>query len=173
MGTLAYTKWSGKYGGVSRWYNRTAITEEVKGNEPISLIDRRVMQYVHRTKLRHFQLGRVYQEKSRSTEVKLSEGAFLRRRWMRRVQKSFIAYMQYETKNVLEDQAKLVNEYGQAAVNRALGDPVHETEAQKTRKMEAIRRKVRSLPAVPAVPRHVATMKQIHNDRFNMRWRQN
>lgn len=173
MGTMAYTKWSGRYGGVSRFYNRTAMTEEVKASEPISLIDRRMMQYVHRTKLRHFQLGRSYQERYRSTEVKLSEGSFLRRRQQRRIQQSFIAFMQYQTKNVLEDQAKLVNQYGQSAVNRALGDPVNDTEAQRSKKMDAIKRKVRSLPSIPAVPRHIATMKQIHNDRFDMRWRQN
>lgn len=47
----------------------------------------------------------------------------LRRRWNRKLQKSFIAFMQFKTLKVLEDQAKLVNEYGQAGVNAALGDP--------------------------------------------------
>lgn len=173
MGTMPYTRWSGKYGGVSRWYSRTSAVEEVRPGEPISLVDRRIMQYVHRSKLRHFQLARTYQEKYRSTEVKLGEGSFLRRRWQRRVQKAFIAFMQFKIKGVLEDQARMVNQFGQSAVNRALGDPANDGEAQRSRKVDAIRRKVRSLPSIPAVARHVATMKQIHNDRFDMRWRQN
>lgn len=174
MGTMPYTKWSGQYGGLSRFYNRTSMAEEVKGNEPITLIDRRMMNYVHQTKLRHFQMGRSYQEKYRTTEVKLREGAFLRRRVHRKMQKAFIAFMQYQIKGTLEEQAKLVNAFGQAAVNRALGDPsATETVEQRARSLEAIRRKVRALPSIPAVPKHVATMKQIHNDRFNYRWRMN
>jgi hypothetical protein len=132
-----------------------------------------MMQYVHQTRHRHYQLFRSYQEKTRSTEVKLREGQFLRRRNHRRLQKAFIAFMQYKTKKVLEDQARLVNRFGQAAVNRALGDLETDSPEESSKKMEVIRRKIRTLPSIPTVPKHIATMKQIHNDRFNYRWRQN
>ncbi|ORC90218.1 uncharacterized protein TM35_000092680 [Trypanosoma theileri] len=174
MGTMKYSKWKGAHGGVSHFYGRTPMIEEVKRNEPITLIDRRIMHYVHRSRIRHFQLFRSYQQKSNSTECKLREGEMLRRRWHRRLQKSFIAFMQFKTMKVLEDQARLVNQYGQAAVNAALGDPCEAvTSEQRERKWAAIRRKVRTLPTVNVVPKHVATMKQIHNDRFNYRWRVN
>ncbi|KAH9598906.1 hypothetical protein LSM04_003576 [Trypanosoma melophagium] len=174
MGTMKYSKWKGAHGGVSHFYGRTPMIEEVKRNEPITLIDRRIMHYVHRSRIRHFQLFRSYQQKSSSTECKLREGEMLRRRWHRRLQKSFIAFMQFKTMKVLEDQARLVNRYGQAAVNAALGDPCEAaTTEQRERKWAAIRRKVRTLPTVNVVPKHVATMKQIHNDRFNYRWRVN
>ncbi|KEG12544.1 hypothetical protein DQ04_01631100 [Trypanosoma grayi] len=174
MGTMKYSKWKGSHGGISHFYGRTPMIEEVRRNEPITLIDRRIMHYVHRSRLRHFQLFRSYQQKSNSTECKLREGEMLRRRWHRRLQKSFISFMQFKTMKVLEDQAKLVNTYGQGAVNAALGDPWNAaTDAERERKCASIRRKVRALPTVNVVPKHVATMKQIHNDRFNYRWRVN
>lgn len=190
------------------------MIEEVKPNSgtPITLIDRQMMSYVHRTRERHFQLFRSYQQKTNSTECKLREGEMLRRRWHRRLQKSFIAFMQFKTMKVLEEQAKLVHQYGQASVNAALGDPwegearavrvadgmtsvsqVNNTSSstsvgtnndaskerreynqeQRQRKFALLRRKVHSLPSIAVVPKHVATMKQIHNDRFNYRWRVN
>lgn len=210
MGTMRYSKWQGAHGGVSHFYNRTAMREEVRRGSPITLIDRQMMAYVHRTRERHFQLFRSYQQKTNSTECKLREGEMLRRRWHRRLQKSFIAFMQFKTMKVLEEQAKLVHQYGQAAVNAALGDPMASTsepvvsvrgtpsfppsstptsasssstspeeegvKAASTRrqqKFSQLRRKVQSLPSIAAVPKHVATMKQIHNDRFNYRWRVN
>ncbi|AAZ10446.1 uncharacterized protein TEOVI_000163300 [Trypanosoma equiperdum] len=174
MGTMKYSKWKGAHGGISHFYGRTPMVEEVRPNEPITLVDRRIMHYVHHSRLRHFQLFRSYQEKSNSTECKLREGEMLRRRWHRRLQKSFIAFMQFKTMKVLEDQARLVNTYGQAAVNAALGDPWNATDnVARERKSAAVRRQVRALPMVNVVPKHVATMKQIHNDRFNYRWRVN
>ncbi|KAG8345942.1 hypothetical protein ERJ75_001623400 [Trypanosoma vivax] len=174
MGTMKYSKWKGAHGGVSHFYSRTPVLEEVKQNEPVTLVDRRIMNYVHRSRLRHFQLFRSYQQKSSSTECKLREGEMLRRRWHRRLQKAFIAFIQFKTLKVLEEQAKLVNEYGQAAVNTALGAPSpSDSDATSERKRLAIRRRVRAPPTVNVVPKHVATMKQIHNDRFNYRWRVN
>lgn len=210
MGTMRYSKWKGSYGGVSHFYNRTAMVEEVKPNSgtPITLIDRQMMSYVHRTRERHFQLFRSYQQKTNSTECKLREGEMLRRRWHRRLQKSFIAFMQFKTMKVLEEQAKLVHDYGQASVNAALGEPwevdaravrvagdvssgasqkdktpssipgmskerQEYNQEQRQRKFAVLRRKVHSLPSIAVVPKHVATMKQIHNDRFNYRWRVN
>eukprot|EP00796_Vickermania_ingenoplastis_P000480 gene480-260_t len=201
MSTMRYSKWKGSHGGISHFYNRTAMTEEVKrSGMPITLIDRQMMSYVHRTRERHYQLFRSYQQKTSSTECKLREGEMLRRRWHRRLQKSFIAFMQFKTMKVLEEQAQLVHAYGQASVNAALGDPwqndascssqvrlattlgpstgpVESTSDDQTaarqRKFAVLRRKVQVLPAVNPVPKHVATMKQIHNDRFNYRWRVN
>lgn len=174
MGTMRYSKWKGARGGVSHFYNRTAMIEEVPPSMPVSLLDRRMMSYVHRSRLRHFQLFRSYQEKSNSTECKLREGEMLRRRWHRKLQKSFIAFMQFKTMKVLEEQAKLVSQYGQASVNAALGDPYDATtSAARERKYVALRRRVQTLPSIQMVPKHVATMKQIHNDRFNFRWRVN
>jgi hypothetical protein len=174
MGTMKYSKWKGARGGVGHFYNRTAMIEEVPANVPLSILDRRMMNYVHRSRLRHFQLFRSYQQKSNSTECKLREGEMLRRRWHRKLQKSFIAFMQFKTMKVLEEQAKLVSQYGQASVNAALGDPyTATTSAERERKYVALRRRVQTLPSIQVVPKHVATMKQIHNDRFNFRWRVN
>lgn len=174
MGTMKYSRWQGAHGGLSHFYNRTGMVEEVKPNMPIAMIDRSMMHYVHRTRIRHHQLFRSYQQKSSATECKLREGELLRRRWHRRLQKSFIAFMQYKTMKILEDQAKLVNEYGQASVNAALGDPSQtNTDEARGRQFALLNRRIRTLPSVNLVPKHVATMKQIHNDRFNMRWRVN
>lgn len=174
MSTMKYSRWNGAHGGLSHFYNRTAMREEVKANMPITMVDRRMMQYVHRSRERHFQLFRSYQQKSSTTECKLREGEMLRRRWHRQLQKSFIAFMQYKTMKVLEDQGKLVSKYGQASVNAALGDPWNcTTDAQRERQYVALRRQVHALPSIAMVPKHVATMKQIHNDRFNYRWRMN
>lgn len=208
MGTMRYSKWRGARGGVSHFYNRTAMVEEVPASSrsgastPITLIDRQMMSYVHRTRERHFQLFRSYQQKTNSTECKLREGEMLRRRWHRRLQKAFITYMQFETKKVLEKQAELVHQYGQASVNAALGDPHASlglgagaslgaasesaqhgagssggdgsgSDSVRQRKISVLRRSVTALPSLQMVPKHVATMKQIHNDRFNYRWRVN
>lgn len=174
MSTMRYSKWKGARGGLSHFYNRTAMLEKVPVNMPVSIVDRRMMAYVHRSRLRHFQLFRSYQQKSNSTECKLREGEFLRRRWHRQLQKSFIAFMQFKTMKVLEEQAKLVSQYGQASVNAALGDPQAAAgDVAHERKYAALHRRVQTLPRIQLVPKHVATMKQIHNDRFNYRWRVN
>ncbi|KAG5473817.1 hypothetical protein LSCM1_04448 [Leishmania martiniquensis] len=174
MSTMRYSKWKGARGGISHFYNRTAMVEEVPQHVPVSIVDRRMMAYVHRSRLRHFQLFRSYQQKSNTTECKLREGEFLRRRWHRKLQKSFIAFMQFKTMKVLEEQAKLVSQYGQASVNAALGDPQAVAgDAALERKYAALHRRVNTLPKIQLVPKHVATMKQIHNDRFNYRWRVN
>lgn len=197
LSTMKYSRWAGRHGGISHFYNRTAMIEEVQGNVPVTMIDRQMMHYVHRTRERHHQLFRSYQQKTTSTECKLREGEMLRRRWHRKLQKSFIVYMQYATMKVLEDQSRLVTQYGQASVNAALGDPYDlpvpssvsarassaaggkppvldqaATEVRE-RKFAALHRRIRTLPTINVVPKHVATMKQIHNDRFNMRWRVN
>lgn len=174
MGTMRFSKWKGARGGLSHFYGRTAMVEEVPSSVPVTMVDRRMMAYVHRSRLRHFQLFRSYQQKSKSTECKLREGEMLRRRWHRRLQKSFIAFMQFKTMKVLEEQAQLVSQYGQASVNAALGDlPPRTGDAGRERAYTALRRRLQTLPSVQLVPKHVATMKQIHNDRFNYRWRVN
>lgn len=174
MGTMRYSRWKGARGGISHFYGRTPMIEEVKANVPVSMVDRQMMSYVHRSRLRHFQLFRSYQQKSNTTECKLREGEMLRRRWHRKLQKSFITFMQFKTMKVLEEQAKLVSQYGQASVNAALGDPWNaNTDAERERKYVGLRRQVKTLPSIQMVPKHVATMKQIHNDRFNYRWRVN
>ncbi|CCW59663.1 unnamed protein product [Phytomonas sp. EM1] len=174
MGTMKYSRWRGAHGGISHFYNRTAMIEEVRNNIPVTMVDRGMMSYVHRSRLRHFQLFRSYQQKSNTTECKLREGEMLRRRWHRRIQKSFIAFMQFKTMKVLEEQAKLVNQYGQASVNAALGDPWNVTsQTDRERRYAVLHRRIKTLPSVNIVPKHVATMKQIHNDRFNYRWRVN
>ncbi|EPY24075.1 hypothetical protein STCU_07337 [Strigomonas culicis] len=174
MGTMKYSRWQGAHGGISHFYDRTAMIEPVQNNVPLTMIDREMMDYVHRTRLRHAQLFRSYQQKSNATQVKLHEGEMLRRKWHRRLQKSFIAYLQYKTIMVLKEQAQLVTEYGQASVNAALGEPVHaQAPEEKQRVINRLHRHIHALPNVNPVPKHIATMKQIHNDRFNFRWRVN
>lgn len=166
------THWGGKWGAISRFHNRTCMVEAVKPNQPITMIDRDMMNYVHRTKVRHWQLFRSYTWKMPATVRKKLENEFFRRRWQRRYQKSFIAFMQFEIKKTLEEKAKLVNKFGQASINRALGDPANDTEQVADKKWAVIRRQVRTPRITINAPKHVATMKQIHNDRFNQRWRQ-
>lgn len=238
MGTMRYSRWRGAHGAVSHFYNRTAMVEEVNPpggssghssgrSQPITLVDRKMLAYVHHTRERHFQLFRSYQQKTNSTQCKLHEGEMLRRRWHRRLQKSFISFMQFKTMKVLEEQAKWIHQYGQASVNASLGGdpwekhsikdsdgeggnpPPHNRgniahpslstpgpessrstnnsakggvagrqeelgEQQQQRRFAALRRKVQALPSIGVTaPKHVATMKQIHNDRFNYRWRVN
>ncbi len=170
---LGGKRWAGKWGGVSKFYGRTALVDEVKSNEPVTLVDRRIMSYMHTNKLRQFQMARSYQEKTYSTRRKHAMGEMLRRRVHRKVQKAFIAFMQFKIKKTLEEQARLVNAFGQTAVNRALGDPANDSEQTKAKKWAVINRRVKVLPAIPSSPRHVATMRQIQADRFDRRWRQN
>ena len=170
---LGGKRWAGKWGGVSKFYGRTGMADAVKPNEPIGLIDRRMMSYMHNNKLRQFQMARSYQEKNYSTRRKAENGEVFRRRVHRKLQKAFIAFMQFKIKRTLEEQAKLVNAFGQTAVNTALGDPANNSEESKTKQWAVINRRVKSLPSIPTSPRHVATMKQIHPDRFDRRWRQN
>lgn len=238
MGTMRYSRWRGAHGAISHFYNRTAMVEEINGSGgkigsssspsawPVTLVDRQMLAYVHHTRERHYQLFRSYQQKTNSTQCKLHEGEMLRRRWHRRLQKSFITFMQFKTMKVLEEQAQWIHRHGQASVNAALGGDAlekvegrplpspriegyqsspsiisaeglpsnpsgapagmatgstdlmqkrtKEEEMRSQRKYAVLRRKVQALPSMSVIaPKHVATMKQIHNDRFNYRWRVN
>ena len=78
---------------------------------------------------------------------------------------------------LLQQQAKMVNQYGQAAVNEALGDNEAAnsnglTDLESLRKKQGnIYKKVMTPPPSHPVTRHIATMYQIFNDRYNMRLR--
>ncbi len=170
---LGGKRWSGRYGAVGKFYGRTGMADEVKGTEPITLVDRKMMSCMHTNKLRHFQLARSYHEKMYSTRRKHASGEMLRRRVHRKVQKAFIAFMQFKIKQTLEEQAKLVNTFGQTAVNTALGNPAADAPERQAKQWAVINRKVKSLPTIPTSPRHIATMRQIQPDRFDRRWRQN
>ncbi|CAD2218536.1 hypothetical protein AGDE_04209 [Angomonas deanei] len=180
MGTMKYSKWQGGHGGLSHFYGRTIMREEVKEGMPVSMVDRQMMNYVHRSRLRHFQLFLSYQQKSHATQNKLREGEMLRRAWQRKVQKAFISFIQFKTMKTLEEQAALVTRYGQASVNAALGEEKQYMETDekggpdaKKKQFQRLHRQIQRLPSVQPIPKHVATMKQIHNDRFNHRWRVN
>ncbi len=162
--------WVGKFGAMSRFHDKTIMTAPVTRRKSIATIDREMMNYVHTTRLRHNQLSRSYHHWAPTSKRILADGVMLRRKRNRKLQTAFKAYFQYEVKQILSEQARLVNEHGQVAVNRALGEPLNEREAE--RRMALVERRVRATPVVPPVKRHIATQFQQHNDRFDTHWRQ-
>lgn len=162
-------RWAGKFGAVSRFYGRSVMSEPVTKHKSIATMDREFMNYVHNNKLRHFQLVHSYSFRSYSAKRLLVDTAVFRRQRFRKIQTAFKAYFQYEIKQSLMAQAGLVNLHGQAAVNRALGEPVSVHE--RDRLIHAVERRARAVPVVPQVKRHIATMGQLVADRFDMKVR--
>ncbi|EPY37754.1 hypothetical protein AGDE_06180 [Angomonas deanei] len=144
------------------------------------MVDRQMMNYVHRSRLAPLPAVSFLSAKVARYADKLREGEMLRRAWQRKVQKAFISFIQFKTMKTLEEQAALVTRYGQASVNAALGEEKQYMETDekggpdaKKKQFQRLHRQIQRLPSVQPIPKHVATMKQIHNDRFNHRWRVN
>lgn len=162
-------KWSGHFGAASRFHNQIAMSEPVTAKKSIGSVDRDMMNYVHRTKLRHLQLRQTYHRIKRTNQRHIEQNSFYRRKRMRSIQTALKTFFQFEIKTKLQEQAKLVNLYGQAAVNRALGESV--TSQERERRCEIVHKKVTTLPIVPAAKRHIVLQRQYHNDMFDTRLR--
>jgi len=163
-------KWRGNFGAIGRWHGQVGVTEDLaKSGQTIQAADRDVMRYLHATKVRHNQMERSYHQRGRSHRITRREQHMWKRRSHRYLLTAFKAYMQFATKGVLQEQARLVTKFGQAAVNRALGQPQSEAEAIATATATAKRMKAPA-PSAP-VPRHRVTMGQRFNDRFDNRYR--
>ena len=166
------SSWYGKWGAVSRFYDKTCMIETMSGRRSITAVDRDMMNYVHMHRLRHYQMARSYNERTESTWRKNREGEFYRRRWGKKLQASFIAFMQFKTERCLKEQADLVTKYGQASVNRALGDPAFDTKSQKSERFAMLDRRIRAPPPIQPVKKYIATMYQLHPARFDLGWHQ-
>jgi hypothetical protein len=164
------TFWKGNFGGVSRWYDKTLMAEPVTSRKSLATVDREMMNYVQQHRLRHQQLAMSYSRRRPTKIRKQREANVQQRRRQRKLQTAFKAYMQFQVKRTLETQAALASQYGQASVNAALGD--YDTAAGKERLCTMIERKVRAPVSVAPVKRHQVTRVQHHNDRFDLRWRQ-
>ena len=166
------TKWHGNFGAIAtRFYGKTCMTEAVTPRRSIAAIDRDMLNYVQKLRIRHRQMRRSGGEKSPSAFRNYEKKEVHMRGWLRKVQLAVRSYVHYSTMRALRDQARLVTQYGQAAVNAALGD--FRSERDKQRLGATLHRAVRAPPVVMPVRKHVVTRMQKHNDRFDIRWKQN
>ena len=169
--------WHGNFGGISRWYMRHCMSEEITAGKSLLSVDRSMMNYVHANRIRHQQLRHSYSHESPMYRRATSLREFAHRQRIRKIQNGFRAVVHHEIKRTLEEKAMLVNKYGQAAVNEALGDTVarstpNMSAAERTKvegKINAIHRKV-TVPEVQLpVPKHVVTPRQRKPARFDRR----
>jgi hypothetical protein len=164
--------WHVNFGAVShRFYGKTCMIEAVTPKRSVAAIDRDMLNYVHRLRIRHRQQRRIYSEKSPTMMKNFEKKEVHMRNWLRKVQLAYRSYAQYATMRVLREQAQLVNKYGQSAVNAALGD--FKTEKDKQKMLGMLHRAVRQPPVARPVKKHVVTRFQKHNDRYDIKWRQN
>lgn len=177
-------KWHGNWGASGRFHGRASQIEAVTPRRSVAAIDRDMINYVHRLRIRHRQMRTIFSRKTPSQMRLFEKKEVHLRAWLRKFQLSYRAYVHYATMRVLREQAGLVNKYGQAAVNRALGDfgaassssgsgaaGAAEPEG-KMRLLQSMHRAVRTPAPSRPVKRHVVTRFQKHNDRFDMWWRQ-
>ena len=161
--------WHGKWGAMSIRYGRSLVSEKMSGKTLPTMVDRQVLNYMHVSKARNQQIYYSYSRKGPSQYRARIRGSELRRRMDRKIKASFIHFMQFKVMKNLEMRAELTSKYGQAAVNKALGDPALMAAEAKERKWSGIRRKVTAVPTLATAPRYQATMKQIIADRFENR----
>jgi hypothetical protein len=163
--------WNGNYGAHGRWNGEIGMSEEVTPRKAIGQIDREMLSYVHQHKIRHDQLVRSYHRTGQSA---------MRRRWLNREAKfrrhkylsnAYKTYLQFETMKTLREQAQLVTRYGQAAVNKALGD--WESTEQRQQRAALVRRAVRTPPMQAPAPMTVVTRMQHYPDRFTRGYKMN
>jgi hypothetical protein len=122
MPLMKGSHWFGKWGATSRFFGRVVMSEQVTPKRTIQAIDRDMLNYVQTQRLRHYQMARSYSQRTLTHERRRAEKVLWQRQWLRKVQLSYKSYMHFATMKTLEEQAKLVHKYGQASVNRALGD---------------------------------------------------
>eukprot|EP00759_Apiculatamorpha_spiralis_P025554 PhF_6_TR28965/c0_g1_i1/m.42238 len=162
-------KWYGNWGYKRFAYRPTMVTNV--GQRVLTNVDRDWLHYAMESRLRQWVLYRRVAWKPTHDRAK-ENTLFYRRRRVHMINNSFNAFMQYKIMKMLEEQAQCVDKYGQVAVNQALGDTLSSVnEKKKQDRLDTIQRKVLTIPPSRPVTRHVATMYQIHNDRFNMKWR--
>jgi hypothetical protein len=164
--------WRGNYGATGKWIGKIAMSEEVTNRRSITEIDREMMGYVHANRTRHDQMARSYHEIGKSKQRSRMQNREFYMRRLRYMQTAYKAYFQYETFRTLQQQAKLVTQYGQAAVNRALGDRAVKRE-DRGKRAAAVRRMVRAVPMQSPVPNNIVTRFQHYPDRFNRKYRLN
>lgn len=178
-GALALGKgapgFTGNWGARGKFVGKIGQVEVVTSRRSIAAIDRDMMNYVHRLRIRHRQMRRIFSQKPPAMNRIFEKKEVHMRAWLRKFQLSYRAYVHYATMRTLKQQAVLVNKYGQAAVNRALGDYVGGAGEQegKSRLLQTMHRAVRTPPNAKPVKKHVVTRFQKHNDRFDLHWKQN
>jgi hypothetical protein len=145
------------------------MTEEVTSRKSITQIDNEMLSYVHATRIRHDQLMMSYHRIPPTRRARLFKSREAKTRRSDYLRKAYKAYVQFETMKTLRSQASLVSTYGQAAVNRAVGD--YRTQEERQQRMGLVRRMVNAPRVTQAPPKHVLTRKQAVAHRFDRMWR--
>ena len=164
-------KWWGNW-GYKRFMHRPTMTQAVGPHVNIMNVDREWMHYAMETGVRQWVMYRRVSWGASHDRAK-ADTIFYRSRRAKLLNRNFNAYMHFRIRKLLEEQANLSNKYGQAAVNQALGSELSDLkQSTEKKKWENIRFRIQKLPPSRPVTKHIITMRQIHNDRFNKIFRQ-
>ena len=159
-------KWWGNWGYKRFAYKPLYVEKMGTHASPLS-VDRELLQYSMESGVRQWVMYRRIRwgpTRDRTREDRLF---FLRRR-SRMLNRAFNGYMHFEIRKTLQEQASLVDKYGQAAVNAALGSELYNLKsAQAKNTLKGLQAKIYAPPVARPVIKHVITMKQRINDRFN------
>ncbi|KNH04673.1 hypothetical protein XU18_4161 [Perkinsela sp. CCAP 1560/4] len=157
--------WWGNWGYKRFGYKTTMSQKMGQHTNPLS-VDREMLNYVMETGIRQWVMYRRIRWGPTSDRLREDRLFYIRRR-QRLLNRSFNGYMQYEIRKTLQDQASLVDQYGQAAVNCALGSELYDMKSTEAKnRLQTLQSKIHSPPVARPVIRHVMTMKQRLNDRF-------
>ena len=164
-------KWFGNW-GYKRFAYRATMSQPMGKNNNITMVDREWMHETMSIGLRPWVMYRRVEHTPTYNRERVKVHT-LRRRHFKSLENSMKGFMQFKVMGLLKQQATMVNKYGQASVNAAMGDRLEDVDAEKAnRKYVAIRKRMSSPPPSHPVTKHIATMYQIHNDRWNMKSRQ-
>lgn len=166
MSTVKGAIWRGNYGAHGRWLGKIGMCQQVTDKTSLADLDREFMNYVHSHRIRHDQLNASYHRTPPSSRRKQTDGQYFRWRREQYIRRAAAVFIQFETMKTLKEQATLVNQYGQAAVNYALGDN-NATGKAKTSRMGHIARRIRAPVMQRPVVKHIATRRQQLPARFD------
>uniref|UniRef100_A0A7S1PKC2 Uncharacterized protein n=1 Tax=Neobodo designis TaxID=312471 RepID=A0A7S1PKC2_NEODS len=169
MGLGKGVSWRGNYGAFGRWAGRVGMVEEVSAKKSITQVDNEIMDYVHKTRIRHDQMMTTYHGMKRSRQIAIWNARAAQRRWHTKMYRAYQTFVQYETMKTLKEQAGLVTQYGQAAVNRAIGD--YKTLDERKQRATLVKRLVSAPTVIKSPTPHVLTQRQAVAHRFDRKWR--
>ena len=159
-------KWWGNWGYKRFAYKPLMVEKMGPHSNPLS-VDREMLQYTMDSGIRQWVMYRRIRwgpTRDRTREDRL----FYLRRRNRMLNRAFHGYMQYEIRKTLQEQAGLIDQYGQAAVNCALGSELYDLKSEQAKNtLQSLQAKIHAPPVARPVIKHVITMKQKINDRFN------
>eukprot|EP00760_Papus_ankaliazontas_P002676 PhM_4_TR11228/c0_g1_i1/m.18347 len=167
LGVTPKKHWWGNW-GYKRFAYRPIACDQITLKTVITSVDRDNVNYMHKAGVRQWVMYRRGQWNPSNMRSKRFDAELSRRRH-RKISKSMQAFMQYKIMTLMKDQASSVNKYGQAAVNTALGDGGLTSPAMDAKRHGHVLRRARAPPVSSPVIKHIATMRQRFNDRFNMK----